>query len=397
MVKAAPHFRATVDAKALAAAAKRSQDVLGRFATIPILMHALLRFDGEELLICATDLDRSLATRIPAEGHGEVTVPVAALAHAASVARSGAITLSLENGMLYCRRGNLLHKMVTLPVEDFPIVVSESGPSSLRWTIPSGRLKAALSACSGSMETGRLARPYCHGICFHQGVAPFFYSSDGHRLCRVPEPALYGKSEEYFIVPAETIPQIESLCGECDEVSVNLSDNRNSVTFTTPTTTLWTKLMDAQPPEYERVIPKQNGKSFKANTEVMLASIECATPADRRDNILSIAITKDGTGIHFIGHGESAYLTHDACQIFDAKGCEGARFAINAVYLKWALSSLGAETVTFTFESGGSAFVLTGPNDGGLRVVMPFRANESDFAEIDALKDELSEISTKAA
>lgn len=384
-MKAEAHFKATLGAKALAAVAKRAADIDPN-STIPILGHAWLRFDAGKLLITTTDLDRSVTCSVEAEGSGEATVRSSMLAHFAAMARSGDVSLELRDGKLWCRNDEMLHKIPTLPVEDYPVVLAEAIDGGYEWRFPSSRLKRAISVCSGSMDRGKMSRAYMHGINFQFGKNPRLYSTDGHTLTRLPEPSLACKDEGWFMVPAESLPHIERLCDGDGDVVVRLATTKTAASFQSESATVRTKLIEATPPDYERVIPKNNEMSLSLNADATLAAIARATPTDRASNIMSIAFSEDGSVVHFMGRDSDANPTRDSCQTLDADGCGGLRIGVNGQYLKWAISSLGAETVKMTLDGRGSAYVLTKDDTEELRVVMPCRPNESDFAELDAAK-----------
>ena len=54
------------------------QGIVERRTTIPVLSHILLRGDGDQLHLAATDLDVSLTTSCPAEVDGEGGIAVQA-------------------------------------------------------------------------------------------------------------------------------------------------------------------------------------------------------------------------------------------------------------------------------------------------------------------------------
>lgn len=371
----APHFKASVEAKEFLSAMRRVS-AMDTNSVIPILNHAWLRIVDGRLLITGTDTFRGLTVSVECEGSGEVTASISALTHFATWARGGQVSFELSGSTLICRNAEMVHKLPTLSVKDYPVVMAEEITAGAKWNADSSDLKNALSSCSEAMERGKIIRAYIHGAHFQFGPQPFIYSTDGLCLCRVAMPDFIGKEAANFTLPAEAIPALLALCDDGDKIEICFSGGEaGRVSFSVGGAMLRSTLIVEAPPQFERIIPKDGAISFKVNADVALATFARSTPTDVKARILEVSISQDEDSLTCLGRGGDGYLSEDSCPVFDVVGsAKGLRFGMVPGFLKWAISTLDSETVTFTTNGPFDAFVLTGKRAlDDLRIIMPKR------------------------
>lgn len=358
-------FKATVDAKAFSALASRICDVVGR-STIPILSHAWMRIEGGRLYVTSTDLSRGLTMDMEADGEGSVTAPALGLLRLGAVAKSGSIDFALDSMVLRCRNDAMTHNLPTLPVADFPTQIADA-VSGKGWEVSAETLRAALHACVGAMETGKVITWYAHGAYFKYGKEPRVYATDRLVMVRIALPGLEDNDEGGFIVPTEAIGIISDLCDGGDVVKIALPDRATAASFSCGIATLRTSLIDGNPPDYEKIIPKSFATKVSANSKALLSALVRATPFDEgARRTMAVGIEPEKSALEFQG---AAAMARDECQIFDGEG-PASKFGMTPEQVKWAVSGLKSETVTIHSNGLETPVMFTGSDGDHIRIAV---------------------------
>jgi DNA polymerase III subunit beta len=199
-------------------------------------------------------------------------------------------------------------------------------------------------------------------------------ATNGHRLARmdVPVSGGIGKSQADLIIPPKALDQIRRLFAEQDELEIAKSENH--LGFRSPTTQVYTRLIEGPYPNYEQVIPRENDKHMTADKTAFTAAI-------RRMHI----VASDQT------HRIRLALTNGACKLSVqtpdlgeaqeelAVSFEGDTLEIgfNASYLLEILKFMPTDEIRMTFKGPERAATCepVGWNDPAsyLTLVMPLR------------------------
>ena len=130
------------------------QGVVERKSTIPVLSHILLRAEGGELHLAATDLDVSLTASCEAEvqGDGAIAVQARKFIEIMRAASGDEVHLLLENeNQLRIEVGRSRFKINGLSAEDFPTLPGVS--SDGRLAIPYQQLSEMISKVLFAVST----------------------------------------------------------------------------------------------------------------------------------------------------------------------------------------------------------------------------------------------------
>ena len=208
--------------------------VVERRNTIPILANVLLRAEGNELGLKATDLDLEIVERVPAEVEqgGAATVPAHMLYDIVRKLPDGA-EISLDTGSgqtMALKAGRARFSLQMLPDSDFPDL--QTGDLPITFTIPAELLKRLIDRTQFAISTEE-TRYYLNGIYFHVvgagGEARLrAVATDGHRLAKAEAPAPEGSvGMPGIILPRKTVGEIQKLLERPDaDVTVSLSDSK---------------------------------------------------------------------------------------------------------------------------------------------------------------------------
>lgn len=361
----------------LSAALALSAHIVERRNTIPILSNVAFERTDTGLRARMTDLDIEAEIDLEATltiDFKDFSVPANLLKEIVGKLPDGAeITADAKekNGSpdtVSFKAGRSRFSLQALPSAD--LATMTVGTLSHRFTIGSKALQSAIAGVSFAMSTEE-TRYYLNGIFMHPAEGGMmFVATDGHRLAKrflslddVPTGA------PGVIIPRKTIAALSKILPKDVDVIVDISDTK--VAFTFPGTRLVSKLIDGTFPEYQRVIPADNG------TEVSIDSKSIASAVDRVASVSS----ERGRAMQF--HFADGNLTMsvsnpDAGSAQDEVSYQGQaelKTGFNAKYVLDVLNHLpeGDLTISLDAEDSPAIFRADGDHTENLIVLMPMR------------------------
>ncbi len=346
-------------------------------ATIPVLSHFLLEADGFELKISATDLEIAARTTCPAKvkTKGSAVVPGLRFLDIIRSAPEGEIRCrALENKWVNVTYGRSSFKLVGLPKDDFPQLPRV--PEAV------AKINAALLAgCvekTGFAMSAEESRYFLNGALLKlraDGVT--MVATDGHRLALVEQQhqSLGLKGELAILVPRKAVFAVQRLANEADgATSVELSKDKSHVFFSLGSRLLAARLLEGQFPNYESVLPKENGKVIDLDRETFEGAVRrAALLADGQMHGVCLALEKDRLEVSASSadYGEAREV------IETAYAREALQIGFNAEYLLDFLGAVRSATdIRIELKDAESAaqFRVVGEGEDGLRyVLMPLR------------------------
>lgn len=347
--------------------------VVERRQTLPVLANLLLVAREGTLTLTGTDLEVELVALTDAVTiieEGEATVPARKLADIwRSLPEGCEVTLSVEADRAIVRSGRSRFALATLPAADFPRI--ESGAGDLEFEIKQGSLRKLLDQVSFSMAQQDV-RYFLNGMLLE--VTPDHVrsvSTDGHRLamCTLPH---QGAAAERFqvIVPRKGVLELGRLLDD-DGADIAISLGTNHLRVTLGPYRLTTKLIDGKFPDYEKVVPRDSGRSMSADRDALRQAF----------NRASILSNEKYRGIRLILDNEQLTIQannpeQEEAEEVVAVDYQGERLEIgfNVSYLQDVLGVLNTEQVRLSVADANSSALLDGlGNDEALYVVMPMR------------------------
>lgn len=126
-----------VNRKSLLAELALLQSVAEVKTTIPVLAYVKFDFDGERLVLTATNIDVSVITEIQAQGEPWAgCLPSAQLYALVKLLTDEAITFTLKDGSMQIKAGRAKHKLPVMPVDQFPTIEVPSDSEDVGLSLP---------------------------------------------------------------------------------------------------------------------------------------------------------------------------------------------------------------------------------------------------------------------
>jgi DNA polymerase III subunit beta len=267
----------------LSRALARSQGIVEKKSTMPILSHVLLEaMRGDDLTVSATDLDVSVTSSHKCEvlKEGKVAVPAKQLFEIVKTLPEKDVVLKrAQNNWLELRSGAAEFRIVGLAAEDFPALPRFEKVAFV--VVPPRSLLEMIELTAFASSTDE-TRYNLNGVFFEpSGAALRTVATDGHRLS-LAERAFEGDFalKKGVILPRKGLGEMKKLLLDSAEGDVKLGFVENSAVLQLPSVKLVMRLIEGVFPDYRQVIPKAGEKSFQVGRERFLDTL-------RRVSILS--------------------------------------------------------------------------------------------------------------
>ncbi len=270
----------------------RTQNIVSRKSTMPILSNVLIESEGNNLIVSATDLEVSLTCRIPAEGNGKTSVCTNArsLFDVVKELPTEEVTLGLEKEKpVTIESGKASFQILTADPEEFPqLPKADSSKSSV---FPAKVLSEMIGKIYYAMSTDEM-RYNLNGVFLEtieeKGAKLLrMVATDGHRLSMIDREI---KSKEVVplkkgvILPRKGVLEMRNLLEGFDG-DVKLAVSESNAILEMPETTLFMRLVSGDFPNYRQVIPKDNDKKMTVSKDELRSTL-------RRVSVLSSGKTK---------------------------------------------------------------------------------------------------------
>jgi DNA polymerase III subunit beta len=352
------------------------QGVVERKTTIPILANVLVRAEGGELGIAATDLEiglRSMCaskTTVP----GTITLPAKRLYE---------IVRALPDKEIKFKRGDANWVTVTcgtsrfriagLPQEDFPALAQSKGPTL---KIPADVISKLITRTIFAISTEDSKYTLSGALLVLKPGSITMVATDGHRLAHVEKAeALDDVTEEIkVLVPKKAMGELVRIIAESNETeSVSFSRDDNHLFFDLGKRLLISRMLTGQFPNYEAVLPRSNDRVFAVDRDEITSAIKrAAILSDERSKTVKLALNNGSLEIT-ASHSDLGEA-HETIEVDYNK--EDLQVGFNYQYLLDFLTTSDDPEVNFEFKDSESAAQLRTQPSGDYNyryVVMPMR------------------------
>jgi len=355
----------------------RIQSVVEKKVAMPILSNAFLETKGVGISITATDLEIGLQGFYPAKilKEGKSTISAKKIFEVVKELPEKEVTFrSMENQWVEILCGKSVFKIMGLPAETFPALpmYEEEGFFSLNGDAFREMIAKTIYAVSTDESRYNLRGIFLIKLSGEKGQGLRMVSTDGYRISlidRLFEGEIKGL-DKGILLPKKGMSEVNRLIEEEGErIEVKLKNNNFIVRK--EKVVLIMRLLDAEFPEYQQVIPSKTKKHIRMKRESLHESL-------RRVSLLSSEKTR-GVKFHF-GQGFLELSSYNP-EIGEAKEeisvdfkGEDMTVGFNSRFILEVLGSFSAEEVDLEMEDEKSPAILRPTTDSQHTcVIMPMR------------------------
>lgn len=348
-----------------------AQSIADRKSTMPMLANVLLRTNGTGgLTIAATDLNVSVSANLKATvtKEGGLTVEAKALHDLVAAAPGDNVTLrKADNNWAEVKAGKATYKLVGMSDRDFPRVPDAK---EITTTPISGALlremidRTLFSVCND--ET----RFHLNGIFFESnGTVSRMVSTDGHRLSKVERQIPGGPVVSAgVIIPKKGMIELRKLADSAGECQISVKSPY--LYLVADEMTLAIKLIDAQFPPYEQVIPKGHKRQAAVDRSALADAL-------KRTQLMS----SENRGVKFAFDSAALTVTSDNPDRGEVReeveiALEGEPITIgfNPKYIVELLSQISSDSIVIELGTETDPAVIRPKSDEAyLGLIMPMK------------------------
>ncbi len=366
-------MKATLQAKPLATALGLATGMLdAKLKKIAALGHARLAVEGDHLAITANVLDFALKLSLPAviDASGEIAIRSEQLAAlAAGFSGNAEIAISSVDTMASVVCGRSRFKVPTLPIGDLPStpVIDQE---TRRVEVGREALLRLFSKPSFAIST-EATRYYLNGIFLHDtDVGLAAVATDGRRFARVILPGVTGLSQDRrLIVPRPAIKVLVKLLADKETELLTLRRSASLIEITSAKFTFTSKLIDAEYPSYERLVPASTDNIAildRAALVQAVARVAAVVPDDKRPSLVGLTWKAPEPALQLC----IPWAPEAVDDPVEAETAGSGRFAVQIHHIAQLLDELGSNRVRIDAGSGaGSGILITDPDDANFTII----------------------------
>lgn len=342
---------------------------------LPVLLNFLIETKDGNLYISATDLEIGIRIKIPAkvEGEGETTVPAKTFMDLVSSINVEKVELEEKTSVLELRGERVKTSFPILSAGEFPKLYEEKGQKLADFVKKDFIKNIGRVVFAAATDIGR---PALSGIMIKKdekdpGIT--MVSTDGYRLSLEQEASVGRVSGGplSLLIPARIIREVLSLKDNSQNIELFTFEKSNQVLFENGDITIVGRLIEAEYPNYQKIIPEEfSTKAVFDREEAQNAVRVCSVFARNAANIVKMSISKDG--IKFSAN--TASVGDNEVEVEAKVEGEENEIAFNARYLLDLLTNIEEELITFQMTGPLNPGVFRlGSNKSYLHLIMPIR------------------------
>ena len=350
-----------------------SLQVLERVAsprnTAPILSNVLIQAEGGTIECMATDTEIGIRMKVDGTVKEKGTILVSAEKLVDIVKAWPAeqpidlATTTDDRVEITC--GDSVRKIVGFPDKTFPQLPSVDAAA---FAIDGKSLRSVLHK-TGFAASTKEERRFLNGLYFNLlEDRTEVVATDAIQLALAHcEPLQLSDGNGGFIVPLKAIKEIERTFANSPEIKISRIENQ--ILFADEYTTLTTRLVDTEYPEYNNIIPESfDGRVVVSKASIMDTTREIFSRANPKNALVCLEI--DAEEIRISAKISETDEIHETLAVESGTG--SIRIGVNAQLLIEALSHIETKSVSLEFSSALKPLVVKPiGQEGHICLIMP--------------------------
>lgn len=343
------------------------QRVISTKTTIPILTGIKLDLTEDGLTVTGSDVDISIQTFIPKNDEdneltidsiGSIVLPARFFNEIIKKLPGEDFTLNiLENNQAKITSGNSEFTINGLDANNYPHLPEVEIDNQL--TISSAILKQVVSETvfSASKEENR---PMLTGL--HLQISEdklIAVATDSHRLSqRIVSVKNATNNDFNIIVPAKSLTElVRSLDNSDFDIKISISENQ--ILFEFENTLFYSRLLEGNFPQTDRLIPKESTTELQFDAKELLASAGRASLLSEasRNNVVRLEIRVAENKVTLFGNSPEVGTVEEGVKVDSLSG-EDLDISLNPYYLMDGLRAFGDAKIKMNFTTPLHSFTL---------------------------------------
>jgi len=358
---------------------QKTLSIVEKKTTMPILNNILIRAGNNKIKIVATDREIGLVADYDAEilNEGDITISARKLFEMIREIQGDSVQFETnESNRVTVTAQKIVYKISGLPADDFPSVLDDRSEVSfykIKGDLIEGLIKKTSFAMSGDEMRKNLSGVFFETVDDGGKNRLRMVATDGHRLAManadIGEEAFL-KLEKGIIIPRKGLSEIRRLIEDAPE-EIFVGVRQGMCIIKTDSTMLRVSLVDAEYPDYKRVMPSEKGVVVKfEKDEILHALRRMSVVSSERYSGVIIALT-DGKMVLESTNPDVGEAKEDIEVAYHDKDIQ---VGYNVKYLIDAIEVIGEDKVAFEIGAGMKPGVIRSvDNDDYMCIIMPLK------------------------
>lgn len=359
------------------------QRAISTKTTIPILTGVKIELTNEGLTLTGSNADISIETFLATDDEkaelqqiqtGKIVLQARFFSEIIRRLPESTFTLEVqENHQVLITSGAAHFTVNGLDAENYPHLPVIEEKNQLK--LPVHLLSKLISETVFSVSQHE-SRPILTGVHLimsdNQLVA---VATDSHRLSQRIVPVENADKDFDIVIPGKSLVELSRSLSD-EEAEIEISIMENQVLFKTPTMYFYSRLLEGNYPDTNRLIPTSFNTEVTFSVPTFLAAIERASllSHEGRNNIVRLAIAEDSV----ILYGNSPEIGKvEEKLVYEKVSGDPLEISFNPDYMKDALRAFGDMSIKIQFISAIRPFTLE-PSEGDvsfIQLITPVRTN----------------------
>jgi len=343
---------------------------------LPILLSILFETIGGKLKISATDLEIGIEINVEAETieEGAFVVPAKTFSELINSLTEENVSLNSTDTSLEVKTKKTKSVFSISTKEQFPSLYEEKGDKIT--TLSEENLQKDISSVvfSSSIDT---TRPALSGVLVRKEENGFLLvATDGYRLSlkhyKTNNPEKM--TSEAVIIPSRVLKELIAISEDKKPIDLFISSGSNQIIFQQNETTLIGRLIEAEFPQFEKIIPSDYSVTVQFDKDELQKAVKiCSIFARDTANIIKFSFKKD----KIIVSSSSSQVGENIVEVDAKLTGEENEIAFNSRYLLDLFANIDSKEMQFemTGPLNPGVFKVKGDNSF-LHLIMPIRVQE---------------------
>lgn len=344
--------------------------------SLPILSNVLMATENGRLKLSATNLETAITTYVncSVEKEGAITIPAKVIKELIANLPPSTVEMKLENDILHLKSDNTKSKLNGTDAKDYPELPSTDKEQVTLEMDPKifAHGVAVTAFCCSADES----RPIFTGVYVsHDKDGLVLTATDGFRLSE-KRIETKSKAQKDFnaIVPGKTISEVSKIFASGESpIKITLSEKENLCLFSSEDTTIATRIIDGQYPDYKKIIPSSSSIKAEFNATEFLDAVRLTSVFVKEGTNNTIKVRLDPEGLIKISSLSNEAGTHESEIKAEVEG-EMLEVAFSSKYLTDYLNNIKGETIHLEANSNSTACVFKMDGEENLvHIIMPIQ------------------------
>ncbi len=340
--------------------------------TIPVLQNVKIEAKNDRIMLSATDMDILVTSVFEADMKkgGSTTVPAQMFFDIVRKIPEGAILISQESpSILQIKSGKSKYNLPCIDASEFPNL--SEGELGEEIEVEADKLAKMIDktrfAISNDETRYYLGGLYLQAIKRDSGFELRTVATDGHRLA-LSFMAINLKTAFGVIIPKKSVSEIRRIIDGSKSLKIAVS--RVKIKIITDQTTIVSKLIDGEFPDYDRVLPKNNTHIALINKRNFFDAVDRVSTV-ATDKHRSVKVVLENGKMNLQVSTNDGSFAHEEIDINYSE--DRIETGFNSRYLLDVIGQIDKEELLMRFKDGNSPAIVEAKDMNSVFVIMPVR------------------------